>query len=331
MRKKPIRMLIYIPAYTDYLAAVDQAEKCRAKSQETTSNPKWEITIAISINSITLHEIELNQVQNSCDKLYYLPQNIGADTNINLGFLRALEGSFEYFWLLSTNDFLKENAIEIILGELLKKENDLLIIAPGEGGRSGKLQNVFLDPDLKLPLGLISSVIYRTEKFKEPFADSLKFAWTGWGQLSVIQQGINNHNEILFNTIEESNIYSREVTKTKSDYLDWNRSAYRHSFFGYPLIAGLIFQENKKLKNEITRKWLYSNWYKISFFKSGKSIYKKSGHSSSDVFWTEMLSKSQILHSSKASPFFYWLGSSRIPLFLSRYQILNEIKRKLGI
>ena len=180
-----------------------------------------------------------------------------------------------------------------------------------------------------MPLGLISAVIYRSQIFRDSFASSLKFAWTGWGQLSVIQNTLFEVGSISFEIIDETYIYDRDSDFSMPDQLLRNQSNYRHSFFGYPLVVSLLFNSDKKVKNTIIRQWLWNNWYKIGFFKNGHSPYRALGETAKDVFWTGNLARPLILRSGVLSPVLYLLGVSPILSNIHGIRLFQRIKRRL--
>ena len=235
------KLLIYIPAYFDYESAMNQANLI--KSERDTC--KVEIQIAISVNAAPLSNEEKVFLENSCDDFVYFSENLGGDTNINLGYLKALSTKADFFWILSANDLLIPGGIKEISDALDSCSADLLIIHNEISKRNGSIDNVFIGEATTLPIGLISAVIYKVDAFRQSFASALKFAWTGWGQLSVIQNSIFDHGKISYEIINQEIIYNRRPTASISQQRITNQSYYRHSFFGYPLVASLLFDENR--------------------------------------------------------------------------------------
>ena len=233
----------------------------------------------------------------------------------------------DFLWILSANDTLLTGAGHAIQSAIENTTSDFLIVGKPNGGLSGILHNAFSDESMNLPLGLISAVVYRTEAFKEAFASSLKFAWTGWGQLSVIQNALFDRKELRYELVNEQFVYDRAPKTSIAQQLQTNQSNYRHSFFGYPLLIALLFEGDKKLANRLIRKWLWANWYKIGYFKNGNSPYKLSHHSAHDAFWTGPLSKPHILKSGITGPILYLLG--HIP-FITLTQKFPSLAKSLG-
>jgi hypothetical protein len=319
------KLLVYIPAYSDFNGAGEQSRKIM--SQEFQS--EIQVVTIISVNAVDLTNNEITMLKESCDTLIYHRENLGGDININLGYLRALSDGADFYWVLSANDALIDAGIKHILRALVDLDSDLLIVGDENSRLTGNLNNVFLGDGTLLPIGLISSVIYKTEKFKNSFASALKFAWTGWGQLSVIQNAIFEHSSLSYKIINKNIIFDRTSNIEIAEQWERNKTNYRHSFFGYPLLASLLFENDKRTKKRIIRKWLGLNWYKIRFFKDGKSPYNPNAISTSDAFWTGPLSKNSIFFSGVFSPILYFAGNLKLIYKLRRFPFFYYVKTNI--
>lgn len=317
------RLLVYIPAHTDFAQASEQSRLLKSHS----FGSEIEIKTIISVNAVELSQKEYTQLKDCCDELIYHRENLGGDTNINLGYLKALSEQSDFYWILSANDKLMSQGISILIRNLINLETDLLVITSRNLVTTGNLTSAFSGTGVILPIGLISAVIYRTEKFKKAFAAALKFSWTGWGQLSVIQNSIFEFGSISYRTVDEANIYNRNSNLSIPNQIEKNKSLYRHSFFGYPLLVSLLFEHDKKMRKKIIRSWLRVNWYKIRFFKDGSSPSNINSPTSNDVFWTEQLSRNSILSSGILSPILYFFGNLRLIYKLRRLVLARRIKQ----
>lgn len=324
MSVSKLKFVVYIPTYTDYKHAGLQAERLRTEFESTL----LDLVVVISVNSVSLSQTDLTQLKNSCDKLIYFPENLGGDTNINLGFVSALREKADYFWILSANDTLIPGASRLVLKAVENLNSDLLIISPSSNP-PGTLQNAFSGKSAQLPLGLISAVIYNCSIFRESFASSLKFSWTGWGQLSVIQNALFELKTLSYEVIDQACVYDRSTDSNSSEQLKRNQSNYRHSFFGYPLVVTLLFGSNKRIQNRIIRQWLWSNWYKIGFFRKGHSPYLATGETVKDAFWTETLAKPFIIRSGLLSPLLYILGNTSLISKMQHNSLLRLAKSRI--
>jgi hypothetical protein len=326
------KLLIYIPAYSDYKSAAEQARLIRREKAQV----DIQIHVVISVNAITLDSSTEQNLRDSCDEFIYYSENLGGDTNINLGYLKALSTHSNYLWILSANDLLNIGAIQKIVDAICGMPNDFLVIHQSGVAKTGKIDNAFIGEASILPIGLISAVIFKVDSFTESFASALKFSWTGWGQLSVIQNSLFELGTLSYKVLSQDEIYDRSQNIPADQQRLRNQSHYRHSFFGYPLVISLLFDNNKKVMNQIIRGWLYNNWYKIGFFKRGYSPYLVSGSTAKDVFWTERLSRQFILRSGPLSPILYFLGNSGLIFRLQnstlskRLRNIMKAKQSLG-
>jgi hypothetical protein len=316
------KLVIYIPAYFDYESAIAQARLIMVERDKV----DLEIQIVISINAVPLTIESQTEIKNSCDELIFMAENLGGDTNINLGYVKALSTKADFFWILSANDLLLSGSIEKIAEAIQLFSADMLVICSNESKKSGVIDNAFMGDAAFLPLGLISAVIFRVPRFRESFASALKFSWTGWGQLSVIQNSIFEHKRLSYDTVDEALIYNRENNNSYESDLKSNQSKYRHSFFGYPLIIGLLFSDREALRNQLIRDWLKKNWFKIGFFSRGNSHYSDEGFTAKDVFWTGPLSRKLITNSGPMSPILYFIGNLELISKLNDYKLLKMAK-----
>jgi hypothetical protein len=290
---------------------------------------KLKLQIVISVNSIILSHEEVSELEKFCDKLIYFSENLGGDTNINLGFVTALSEQADFLWILSANDLLLPGATKKILIALEVLKSDMLIISSTQRNHDGSLRDVFYGEGTEMPLGLISAVIYKCSVFRESFASALKFAWTGWGQLSVIQNALFEAKSLSFEIVDEKFIYERNMDALPYNQFKKNQSNYRHSFFGYPLVVTLLFGSDKRTQNKIIRHWLWNNWYKIGFFKKGHSPYLDSGETARDVFWTEDLARPLIVRSGLLSPLLFVIGNLAIISTWQDNQFFRAVKARI--
>jgi hypothetical protein len=128
------------------------------------SIPELQVATIISVNAVELTNNEITMLKESCDTFIYHRENLGGDININLGYLRALSDGADFYWVLSANDALIGTGIKHIFRALIDLDSDLLIVGDENSRLTGDLNNVFFGDGSLLPIGLISSVIYKTEK-----------------------------------------------------------------------------------------------------------------------------------------------------------------------
>jgi hypothetical protein len=120
---QPKIFLVYIPCHSDYKRALETAVKIRsqfAEIQNSRVKNAFMLKIYISVNGVSLPREQYNELEKSADFLNYFSDPLGGDTNINQGFLKALEIKPDYFWILSANEFLVDGSINYILNSIIK-------------------------------------------------------------------------------------------------------------------------------------------------------------------------------------------------------------------
>jgi hypothetical protein len=235
----------------------------------TANNTDLDLEIVISINNVESIPSDINI---SFTQISHIPTFLGGDANIAKGFVTALEKRPDYFWILSANEELTEEAISNLLSVIYENPSADLIIA-NAAGRHGKLEisNVFLDCPPKLALGLISGVIYKFDTTKNSFLQSTLFSWTGWGQLSVIQDILSRNKTLNLVEIPDSFLYGKPYTflldaEPGDTEMEIVRNLYAHSFYGLPILAYCLWQNEKKNLKRFQSEWLRFNWYKLNAF-----------------------------------------------------------------
>ena len=273
----PKVFLVYIPCYSDYERALETALKIRSQFtqiQDTSLKNAFEIKINISTNGVNIPTEHYNELERSTDFLSYFSDPLGGDTNINQGFLKALEIQPDYFWILSANEFLVDGSINFILNSIMNNyDSDLYVTNSMNRSQTYSTSNVFIDIPPGSGYGLISSVIYNFEKTRGSFSAGPKFAWTGWGQLAVLQTACNTLGSLKVTEFPDRYVYQEPFTDVslgseKTEY-EFVRSTYAHSFFGMPILIFALFGRNTTIRNRVLLAWLKRNWFKMRYFKKG--------------------------------------------------------------
>lgn len=273
----PKVFLVYIPCHSDYERALETALKIRSQFtqiQDTSVKNAFEFKINISVNGVDIPTEHYNELEKSTDFLNYFSDPLGGDTNINQGFLKALEIQPDYFWILSANEFLVDGSINFILNSIINNyDSDLYVTNSMKRSQTYLTSNVFIDIPPGSGYGLISSVIYNFEKTRGSFSAGPKFAWTGWGQLAVLQTACNTLGSLKVTEFPYRYVYQEPFTDVgigseKTEY-EFVRSAYAHSFFGMPILIFALFGRNTAIRNRVLFAWLKKNWFKMGYFKRG--------------------------------------------------------------
>jgi hypothetical protein len=268
------KLLIYIPCHKDFEMAFRNADQL-TKQLENFTHSNLDIQIVISINGVK--DFKNSRVFPKT-KILHIEEVLGADANIAKGFVLALETNPDYLWILSANEDLVPDAIQNIQKMILHNPDSDLFVA-NAAGRSGRLrlQNVFCDLPPQLALGLISGVIYNFNSTKGSFLQSTLFSWTGWGHLAVIQDFLTTHSESKVTEFPDSNIYEKPYTYSPDATLETGErvivgNLYSHSFFGLPVLAYCLLQQNPRKLKQFQIEWFSHNWFKIRLFSTSATF-----------------------------------------------------------
>lgn len=290
-------LLIYIPCHKDFKLAIDTITKIRIQDQLRKSHSissGIDVRIALSVNGTCLTTYEKEDLVGLTDYFAHYPEVTGADVNINQGFLKALELKPRYLWILSVNEFLVESALPNLLQTIdTNPGTDLFITNSYDRKSSLEIENVFLGLPRGMSTGLISGVIYNCGTMRSSFAAGPRFAWSGWGQLAVIQYGCQIRGKLLVTELPDSKIYEKPITyldnnETNSEF-EFVRTGYAHSFFGMILLIFSLFPRDAKVRKAAIRSWLYRNWYLISYFKIGTKLNYNNQSPQFDSLWVQNL------------------------------------------
>jgi hypothetical protein len=151
--------------------------------------------------------------------------------------------------------------------------------------------NVFIDIPPGSGYGLISSVIYNFKKTRGSFSAGPRFAWTGWGQLAVLQTACNILGSLKVTEFPDENVYQEPFTDVgssseKTEY-EFVRSTYAHSFFGMPILIFALFSRDTAIRNRVLLAWLKKNWFKLRYFKKGAQREPDSNYPQFDPRWVQ--------------------------------------------
>ena len=173
----PKILLIYIPCHSDYQRALETAVKIRtqfSEIQEVSIKNTFVIKVHISVNGVKIPAEHYHELEKSADFLNYFSDPLGGDTNINQGFLKALEIKPDYFWILSANEFLVDGSINYLLKIFVENnQSDLYVTNSMNRYTTYQTSNVFIDIPSGSGYGLISSVAQNEFKIKHKSKSNL--------------------------------------------------------------------------------------------------------------------------------------------------------------
>jgi len=263
------RLLIYIPTYTDYLLAIQQALTIKTGLLDTSTFTN--VHIHISANGVSLNQKDRIQIAEISDSFSVISENIGADANIANGFQMANDSNFDFLWILSANDLLKTGAISIIQRILSHPfPQDILLFEELEAMSDYQIKDVFRDACLGSPLGLISAVIFNTSSFKNSFAYARRFEDTGWTQLGILHLRLVESGVLEVKRFPSNQIYSLDQRVPNNLEVEFVRigRTYARSFFGFPALVSMMVTGDVKHSSSIFDLWMRKNWYLIAYFEN---------------------------------------------------------------
>jgi len=317
------RLLVYIPCHSDFDAAIDQAQKIRyefKENREQISSFISKIEIVISVNYFEPSKSQLELAGSVSDLIINNSKLFLADANIANGFMVANQRNVDFLWMVSTNDELLELGFSKMLNAL-SDEIDLLVTCIPEVKQVTSVSNVINPPMYGYSYGLISGVIYNCQTLLEFFNVSQFFAWTGWSQLSVIQNAIDQKNGLQIRTVDTFEIYKQRQTPANK-----LANKYGHSFYGY-IVIGYVFAKTKKEKKRFVRSYIFRNTFKILLYKRKSPQAKQVIDPNNYLVWSQEIAEAVIKHTSLLL-YFYYSIFSRLPFwFFSR--ILERKRREL--
>jgi hypothetical protein len=310
-------ILVYIPCHTDFNEALDQAQRLREDFRiyhEESQRLYDRLDIIVSVNHFEPDPNDKIRAEELCDEVYYYGNALLADVNISQGFMAALRRKPDLFWLLSANDTLVEGSLIQVLREF-KSDSDLdLVVANALGLSKTFFESEILNPQpIGYHYGLISGVVYRTEKIDRFFNAAPFFPWTGWSQLAVIQSAMNGNERLKISTLPVGSLFlmpEREIQH--------NAKIYAHSFLG-GLIQTFVFEKSNKSRKKFLRHFVFKNFYLFHFFGQRDSV----SHEMSELINAQhYLSWNQVIAES--------LIKSYTPLTYHWYKIFKQIPFEHG-
>ena len=299
-----MKFLVYIPCHSDFELALVQARKVRSGFENFLLNSNYApltLQLVLSVNAYTPTSTERELATSLFDRVIYNGIGYLGDLNISNGFLVALDERPDLFWMLSTNDSLVDGAMSNILIEFIKNpEIDLLVTSLYKNEIVFERQ--ILDPAKSgTSYGLISGVVYRLEKIFPYLHNGPFMAWTGWGQLAVIQSAMDSLNGMSVKYIPFNLIYTQ-----KERELHEMRSAYAHSIYGM-LILGSTFKLSKKETKKFIVLYVFKNFYRWNLYNRKWNYSGQLVEGKNYLSWNQPIAEALIRKKSITTYYFYQL------------------------
>lgn len=311
-------LLVYLPCYVDYRMALQQANKIRKIAENQTSIP-LKVMIMISCNGVELSDEESKNLRVNCDHSIIFPFGISGDINITQGFMHAIRLRADYLWILSSNDLITDGFLKTIYYELvLKRHVNILVGCTSENLGIREVASVFDKKNRDIPFGLISSVVYRTNRMDRNFDSAVQMNWTGWGQLAAIEASCIALNSLTVSLVPEISLYDRSLRSLEDPIAEEKRvrNGYAHSFFGMPIVINTLHADDLLKKQRYLDGWIRSNWYLVNYFL-GTDFKLWNSHIASNQIWLREFSFAAVKNASLRF---------RLLFILSKYLNLHSLR-----
>jgi len=194
--------------------------------------------------------------------------NIGVNGNIALGFVFARPD--EFLWILSDNDIVTDNAVELLL-PYLKDDIDFVSI-DGEVKEEKRMRYNWEDGwvlPVSRGIGLISGCVHNMRSVSNCVSTAFYFHNSALPHVAVVFAAAKKKHYLNFQVLPARNFISQV------NYLaDVSVSCQHLSLLGVPLLAELMPYDKGK---EFAYQWL--KYYRITFYRCGKGefnfVYKQ--------------------------------------------------------
>jgi hypothetical protein len=330
MKDATSSLLVYIPCHTDYELALKQASHLRESFKNLHRPLTFNLKIVISTNGVKFTEEQIDQMRLEADLVVDFPFGIAGDINIALGFIKAIELKVDFLWILSANDSVSESALQSIHKFIdLHEDSDILVGASSATIGTRQISSVFESTNIDLPLGLISAVVYRTQRLAQNFDIAIQLNWTSWSQLAVIEAACMTNGGLNVSVVNAEDLYIRSERSFADERLERERvrKGYAFSFFGMPTIINVLHYGNYERRKKYLNGWIQSNWYLANFFTKGMHP-QWHGHVASNRFWLKDVFPTAVQHAG-----FFHRQLFRVGLFfpLEKFREIKILKNLIRL
>lgn len=299
-----IKLFIYIPTYNRPRAIRQQLNALYPQIQKHTQNVRLLINDNDTPNG--KNDSLLDEYPGENIHFNKNPGNIGISANIVLGFVFAREN--EHLWILSDNDIVKENILDIILNNL-NEENTFFVFPfkehntqfyPNDLVKHEVIEYKWDDnlwycscPDknyVSFGIGIdniiaISHGIYAMRQIKNSISAAFKYHNTILPHVAIILDSIHNNGKVSFKFMKEC-LFNCYIT-SKENVTD------------YTFLVSSSSQLINLLPKENSKKWA-KNWLK----KGGDGLYYSQFYYEDEYFNTA-LSRRLLIKKGGSKIFFF--------------------------
>jgi hypothetical protein len=264
------RLLVYLPTYGRYDTCLSQAKNLWEQINEFDSQ-FIEISFHISINSDPNYNIE--QLSIYCNTIENLQLNFGGNINFVIGFSKALEDDFDFFWLIGDDEPIPKNAISYICQTLISNPDlELLVGSKKYLGKSTINSLVKYNDLVGGTMSHITSVVYKVNYDSRDLEKCLQFEFSQFPHLVMLNRIVSRSDAKNVLSVPLNNLCLTE--KRIHGFAKPTRAqmGYRDSivFFGKPL--SLLGVESNTYFNQEFRLWFLMNWHRISMYRTEKDF-----------------------------------------------------------
>ena len=297
-----MKVLVYIPCHTDFMLALDQAEKIKNDFNSLKTDSVYKeflLEVVLSVNSYLPTPLEKEQAELIFDHVIYNGIGYLADINIANAFLFALDKKPDFLWIFSANDILESNAFRTVFKEFVNDDSLDLVVT-----NALKLNETFVEKQIIDPprggfcYGLITGVVYKLDRLFPYLHNGPFMAWTGWSHLSVMQSAMDGLGGLKVKTIPFEIIYKegeREIDTI---------SKYGHSLYGM-IILGSVFKSSKRDSKKFVRKFVLKRFYSWHMYSRNWEYPGQLVSKDNYLGWNQRIAESLIWESSQFIYMFY--------------------------
>jgi len=325
-----IDLLIYIPCWSDYRLAIDQAIRLReqmARDSEKFNTIK-KIGIVISVNGVAKSELDENLFAGVVDEIVHYEVGIGGDVNISNGYLKSLQYPSKYFWNLSTNDIVNDRSLEYLDSVLSANSPIYVVSKKHQLEESLTITSTFERRLSGVEFGLISGVIYSVDALSRHFPQAPKMGWTGWGQLAIIESAAISAGSLSVMVIPKYKLFNLQNSNRLEKTREQIRVDYRHSFFGMPILLNILYYNNRRLRKKYIKQWLIGAWFQIRFYNNVPKNYTYPP-GAVDPGWIQELSHRVVAKNGMTLRIMYLVGSKIDFDKIRNIKLARQVRRTL--
>jgi hypothetical protein len=241
--------------------------------QLSTNTTSVQVKFFVSINADKSYDyISFSTVSS---KVIVQDLNVGAPLNITFGFAQAIEGDYEYLWIIGDDEPIPSGAINRICSEIENNNFDFLIGSNDFIGQFDyKGSYAHISKKAKGTISFVTSTVYKTSLFNmHDINAAIDFHLSHFPHLVIFNKIIQREKNLKLIFVPLLSLCRVDMrhnwigSKTPRNAFGYEDSIV---FFGKPL-AILAVNSEVYQKRELFFWWL-KNWHRVHMFKYNKDI-----------------------------------------------------------